>query len=218
MTMDLGRYEAPAISFEVSIASIVEDAAIISLSAVRLAAKNLIIVRALRDRVDYDDDWYVFAIRTELEALATEKDHDARRMESELTAARTKRGRGMHPSDYRSADVISLSRRKLTLNALAHKLRTMATDADVAHTILSAARLDALDEITASASRPPTPPKPLSRALRTRALRDLAQDIEDLVGKSSSYSESVGHGALVGPAGSTALAGSATDPDVSGAT
>ena len=208
--MDLGRYEAPAFSFEVSIASIVEDAAIISLSAVRLAAKNLIIVRALRDRVDYDDDWYVFAIRTELEALATEKDHDARRMESELTAARTKRGRGIHPSDYRSADVVSLGRRKLTLNALAHKLRTMATDTDIAHTILSAARLDALDEITASASRPPAPPKPLSRALRTRALRDLAQDIADLVGESAGSGASAGSGELAG------LAKSATNPDVGG--
>ena len=178
--MDLGRYAAPAFSTDAPIADIVDDAALISVSAVRLAAKNLIIVRALRDRADYHDDWYVSAIRSEFEALAAEKDHDARRVEREQAAARTKRGRGTHPTDYRAADVVSLGRRTITLHALTLKLREMATDVPLAHSILAAARVDALDEMTASIRHPSTNREQLPEALRARALSDLAADLAAL--------------------------------------
>ena len=190
--MDLGRYAAPAFSDDAPIADIVDDAAIISLSAVRLAAKNLIIVRALRDRVDYHDDWYVSAIRSEFEALAAEKDHDARRVERAQAAASTKRGRGTHPTDYRAADVAALGRRTITLHALALKLREMATDVSLAHTILAAARVDALDEMTASIRYPATNREQLPEALRAKALGDLAADLAALSPKPAQRQDVVG--------------------------
>lgn len=128
-------------------AELVEDGMLIATAGVRMAVKNLILVRALRDRADFDEDWYVGAVRHEFLALAAEKSDDARRMTEALARASTRRGRARSNADYRRVDAPVLERRITTLTALADRLTAASQDASEAHELVSAARENALEEI-----------------------------------------------------------------------
>src|SRR6218665_1110867 len=97
----------------------VADATLVSLAATRQAAKNLMLVRALRDATDFDREWYADAVRRELESLAVEAETDAARLGRTLQSAGFRTGRGTTADDYRAADAKALLRRRRILRDLA---------------------------------------------------------------------------------------------------
>ncbi len=159
----------------------VADATLVSLAAVRQAAKNLMLVRALRDAADFDEDWYVDAVGREFELLATQADADAERLVAARAKAQGRRGRAVTADDYHAVDTRRLRRRINVLRELAEELRRLAADEDAVRTVIDEARLRALDEITQAAASVPGRggTKPLNGVARSRALQTLREELED---------------------------------------
>src|SRR5690606_38832822 len=81
--------------------SLVEEGMLIVRAALRLAAKNQLILRALRDEQPYDRDELAAQIRAEMHDLAAEKRADAARLKKAAARAARRRGRAAHQTDYR---------------------------------------------------------------------------------------------------------------------
>ena len=159
----------------------VADATLVSLSAVRQAVKNTMLVRALRDDADFDEEWYADAARRELEVLAGEAEAEAQRLREVRENTRRRSGRARAADDYRAADSRPLKRRIRVLEELAEELRRLADDDTTVGTLIAEARLRALDEITATTASVPG----LGRAraatglARSRALQSLREGLSD---------------------------------------
>lgn len=159
----------------------VADATLVSLAAVRQAIKNLVLVRALRDAADFDEVWYLDAVRREFEVLAAEADADAARLRKVRERTRRRQGRARTADDYRAADSTPLKIRARVLDELAEELRRRATDDDTVRELLVEGRMRALDEITATTASVPG----IGRAhaatgiARSRALQALRDELSD---------------------------------------
>ena len=167
-------------------ASVVDDATLIAIAAIRQSVKNLILVRVLRDKTDFDDARYVGAIAHEFELFAAEKVADAARVSDLLSNARQRKGQAQHPFDYREADVGALESRENSLLSLARKLRELANDSAVSGELLTRARNDALSEIEMNLRNRiegTTAPPRVEGADRELALLDLQRDIEESLGE-----------------------------------
>ena len=116
-------------------------------SAVRLSVTNQAIVRALRERADFDPEWYSAAVVQQLALLADEKQADAARVAEELAGATGRTGKARHQSDYRQRDVLHLRQRKAMLDSLVHEIRAHEGDDDYVESLATASRLAASDEI-----------------------------------------------------------------------
>jgi hypothetical protein len=159
----------------------VADATLVSLAAVRQAVKNVMLVRALRDDVDFDEEWYADAARRELEELAGEAAAEAARLREVREATRRRRGVARAADDYRSADSRHLKRRARVLEELVEELRRLAQDDTTVSTLIAEARLRALDEITATTASVPGlgRERAATGIARSRALQSLREELSD---------------------------------------
>lgn len=163
-----------------SVESLVEEGMLIIRSALRLAAKNHLIIRALRDDEPYDRDELAVAVRSEMAELAAEKEADAARLKKAGARAARRRGRAVHQTDYRSSDVASLGLREQMNRRLASRLRTLADDDAFIDGILDAARDAAVTElVSAGLGRTPVfrPDRDYER-LRAARMRVVQRDLE----------------------------------------
>ncbi len=160
---------------------LVADALLVARAGVRQSVKNVIIVRALRDRIAFDHLWYVDAVRAELEMVAVESETDAARVQRELDYAKGRNFSAVTARDYVARDVPPLRLRKRVLLALATELRALAADDDAVEAIIDDARANALDEIAATASHVPGrgTVEPLKGVARSRALHRLNEELRD---------------------------------------
>ncbi len=142
--LDLGRYVAPAPVEPVPVAELVDEGLLIAGAAVRLAVTNLMIVRSVRDGLDYDENRYLSAVREELENLAHEKTADADRVARIREQSAKRSGRPEHHSDYRAVDGDLLERREEVSRALAERLHEISRDQTWVHEIVASARESAL--------------------------------------------------------------------------
>lgn len=76
---------------------VVTDAVLLATAAVRIAVKNLLIVRALREHADYEEHWWRDAVAREFEVLAGESEADATRLEGVRAETKKKVGRALTP-------------------------------------------------------------------------------------------------------------------------
>jgi hypothetical protein len=159
---------------------VVADAVTLATAAVRIVVKNLLIVRALRDRADYEPSWWRAAVAHEFEVIAEQNEADAARLEQVREATRRKKGRPQHPADFRAADAPVLRRRIRVLRKIAARLREIAADEDAVEALIADARRTALDEIT-NARHTPAPRVHLDPDDRAVALTLLAGDLAALV-------------------------------------
>lgn len=159
----------------------VADATLVSLAAVRQAVKNLVLVRALRDDADFDEEWYADAVRRELLDLAGESEADAARLRAVRASARRRHGRALAADDYHAADSGRLKRRTKVLDELAQEMRRLADDEQFVSTVLTEARLRALDEITATTASVPGlgRTRAATGIARSRALQSLRDELSD---------------------------------------
>jgi hypothetical protein len=179
--VDLGKYRAPLEWPEPTVEETVEEAMLIAGSAVRLALKNLVIVRALQERADYSVEHLLGATREEFLNLADEKEADARRVDAQHDYAAEHGGNATHQSDYRMVDAPTLARRVSVLKLLAKRLREVALDEAYATRLIEEARDDALDDVLGAFARTQTASGPPSDDV-TRAQRRamVALDLQDL--------------------------------------
>lgn len=159
----------------------VADATLVSLAAVRQAVKNVMLVRALRDDVDFDEEWYADAARRELEELAGEAAAEAARLREVREATRRRRGVARAADDYRAADSRHLKRRARVLEELVEELRRLMQDDTTVSTLIAEARLRALDEITATTASVPGlgRERAATGIARSRALQSLREELSD---------------------------------------
>jgi len=148
--VDVGRYVAPESFPEPTVEELVEEGLLIAASAVRLAVANQLILRALRDRDDYDEAHARELVRAEMIALADEKDDDAQRLAATRVAAGTREGVALHQYDYRAADTALLARREKVVRALAGRLRRLSEDGDYVAGVVARAHERAWDEVSGS--------------------------------------------------------------------
>ena len=147
------RFVKPEPLPETPIDDLVEDGILIAVAGIRMTVRNLIIVRALRDGANYDEGWYIDAVRHEFRALAAEKRADGARVVADHAAATRRRGIAAHQSDYRRGDLRALDRRAAALILLAERLDELSADEDAASSLAQTSRAAALDDI-ADAMRP----------------------------------------------------------------
>ena len=159
----------------------VADATVVSLAAVRQAVKNVMLVRALRDDVDFDEEWYADAARRELEQLAGEAAAEAARLREVREATRRRRGVARAADDYRAADSRHLKRRARVLEELVEELGRLTQDDTTVSTLVAEARLRALDEITATTASVPGlgRERAATGIARSRALQSLREELSD---------------------------------------
>jgi hypothetical protein len=159
----------------------VADATLVSLAAVRQAVKNVMLVRALRDDVDFDEEWYADAARRELEQLAGEAAAEAARLREVREATRRRRGVARAADDYRAADSRHLKRRARVLEELVEELGRLTQDDTTVSTLVAEARLRALDEITATTASVPGlgRERAATGIARSRALQSLREELSD---------------------------------------
>lgn len=166
----------------------VADGELVALAAARHAIKNHLIVKALRDRADFDREAYLAATALELGLLAAENDAAAARVGEQLEAARGRAGRATHPSDFRAGDRRLLKRRRRVLTEVAAALRERAADPDEVAALLDAARDLALAEIQATTAAAFAPRRSgVGDAERAAALSELRGELDDLLFERSGY-------------------------------
>lgn len=167
---------------------IVEDAVLLATASVRIAVKNLLIVRALRDRADFDDAWWRSTVEREFDLLATEYEADATRLAGVRAAAKGKGGRALHPADFRARDRPVLKRRIRILRRIAARLREIATDEDAVAALVGEARQNALHEIT-TARHDPSPRATTDPGERAAGLAFLADDLAALAAERAEHED-----------------------------
>lgn len=190
--MDVGRYVAPAPVEPVASELIADEGLLVAASAVRMAVRNRIIVRALRDGLPYDEAEVRSIVRAVLDGIAVEKEQDALRLEQAVAEAAERPGVSRHQNDYREGDVDLLRRRAEVSRHLATRLREVSDNDASVDELAEAARQGAWEEIAASLeSRLDARPEALAdtekyqrdRAIRMRQvatvdLAELARSLE----------------------------------------
>ena len=127
----------------------VEEGLLIGRSTVTLAAKNYLIVGALREgRALRDLDLSGF-VAEQLLHLAAEQNEYADRTALDAKAARTAVGVLRHQHDYRPADVRVLEERAVIYSELALGLTALSTDDTVTSELAEEARVAAWNELGA---------------------------------------------------------------------
>ena len=183
--MSGGEVHPGGLPLDTSAASVemqVDEGMLIVASALRLAMKNLLIVRAMRDRADYDEAALVAALRAEIGELIGEKEEESTRLEKVLHRARRRKGWASWHDDYRQQDVPVLELRAEITRRLLDRLRALSDDPAFLRGELTGARDAALDEIIGSRLAPSMPAAMDAQypEQRERRLELLRQDIEQL--------------------------------------
>jgi hypothetical protein len=181
---DVGKFEAPEPTAPATLDELVEDGLLIAESAARMAVKNDVILRALRDRADFRPERARETARDELRRLAVESRGDARRLDHERQRAGSRPGKASHQNDYREGDTGHLARRSEALTALAARLIRLSADDAHLDALVDAARRQAWDEVGSSIAERTavawTLTDRLSAAERARRMAQVADDLRAL--------------------------------------
>jgi hypothetical protein len=133
--VNLGTYKAPPEVAPAPVEQVAEEGVLIAASAVRMAVKNHLIVRALQQRSAFDRDALADAAASEFVAMAIQNEDSARRVWKDG-------GWDQDPDD-----VEEYQRRRDLFLALAAAMRTAADNREMIDQIIDQARDDALAEI-----------------------------------------------------------------------
>jgi hypothetical protein len=141
----VGTYVEPPLVPLAPIERVVDEGAIIYLSAARMSVKNRIIVAALGKHLDYEPAVLRDAVREELGRLADDNDVTAARLESTPEAA-------AHPESVMDDDLVAQKRedqrrRPRVHRLIAEVLREHARSEERLQAIVDQARGNAVDEM-----------------------------------------------------------------------
>jgi hypothetical protein len=131
----------------------VDEGLLIGRSTVTLAAKNHLIVGALREGRSLRELDLEGFVAEQLRGLSAEQDGYAARTARSARTARTAVGALRHQHDYRPADVRVLEERAVIYTELGRAFADLAADAAVTAQLAEAARADAWSELSAVIGR-----------------------------------------------------------------
>ncbi len=132
------------------IEEVVRQGVMIAEVAVRMAAKNFIIINAMGDQASYDEEAVMEAVRDELEALAIEKHADALRI-AEVRQQREKSlGKWLKKDPTEVEESSQMERRQQSYELLADELTNLQDDDDYIRESAEKARQQAWLEISRS--------------------------------------------------------------------
>jgi hypothetical protein len=134
---------------DTEVARAVEEGLLIGRSTVVLAAKNYLIVGALREGSSLRDLGVPGFVAEELLRLSDEQQAYAERTAADAKAARTAVGALRHQHDYRPADVGVLEERALIYAELARSLERLSSDTAATDELAEEARVAAWHELGA---------------------------------------------------------------------
>ena len=135
----------------VSAGRMTEEGLMITLSAVRMSVKNSIIVKALRDQINFSDVDYAAIARAELIKLSQRNLHDAERVDKQRKRLTKFKGTYSYDDDTRQ-DVKLLARRRKVYEHLAAALLEVAESTERVKEIVEGAQSDATAEIVEALS------------------------------------------------------------------
>jgi len=184
--IDLGTYRAPEPRPLAPVEDMVDEGVMIVTATVRMAVKNLIIVQALRDRLDFDADAMLREVTSELRRLADEKREDGDRIEQAGTLAEGRIGKARHQWDYHASDLEALGRRQEVSRLLAGRLDELSNDKAYGRDLVEQARERAFEEFAGSVEQrlagiPRAADDPAYRKGRAERMRQLVNvDLAEL--------------------------------------
>jgi hypothetical protein len=160
-----------------SIGRMADEGLLITLSAVRMAVKNSIIVTALREKVNFAEADYAAIARTELRALSKRNTLDAERVERQRKRL-SKTKWSLSFSDDSRQDIVLLAKRRKVYERLAEALAAVAEDEEQVTELVAAAQGDAGAELGAAVSarlidQAKVPTEPDYQEKREDRMRDL---------------------------------------------
>lgn len=158
---------------------LVDEGMMIVRSALRMSAKNRLIMQVLGAGEAFDEDALVDAVRTDARALAEEKSEEAERLEVVATKAAKKPGRATFHDDYRRQDVRALTLRERVGRETARRLHELGDDDAALLDLIHSARESALDDVIQARLSAVMPYRrdPLYRRERSERMRALADDL-----------------------------------------
>lgn len=137
----------------VPVAEIVEQGLLVADVAVRMTVKNNIILNALRDYADYNEDEIVEMVRAAIVDVAVERERDANHIRRVREEVKQRGYSSWIDSDYRGSDDRTLRHREAVYDGVAAELRSCAEDASHLEKTAERARQAAWREIADSLKR-----------------------------------------------------------------
>ena len=125
----------------------VDEGLLIVRSALVVSIANQIIVRALHERLPFDESVATAAARAEIGRLAAEQAAAAVRVRRLRRLTGRSYGQSRHQFDYRPEDVDALKLREAASKGVARALAELATDDAFVGGVVSAARSRAWDDV-----------------------------------------------------------------------
>lgn len=147
------RSEPPPPPTDEELARQVDEGLLIVMTGLRLSTRNRIVLEALRDRDDFDEDALVAGVRADAAAIADEQRAAIAYIERTRTQAARRHGQAMHSADFRRGDVAPLERRARIAALLVERLEERVADEQVVRDLVRGARRSAMEDMFDSALR-----------------------------------------------------------------
>ncbi len=158
---------------------LVDEGMLIVRSALRMSAKNRLIMQVLGAGETFDEDALIEEVRADARSLAEEKSDEAERLEVVATKASKKPGRATFHDDYRRQDVRALTLRERVGRETARRLYELGDDDTALRDLIHSARESALDDVIQARISAVMPYRrdPAYRRERNERMRALADDL-----------------------------------------
>ncbi|SDH11888.1 hypothetical protein [Agrococcus jejuensis] len=135
------------------LATQVDEGLLIVMTGLRLTTRNRIVLEALRDRDDFDEDAVVAGVREDAAAIVAEQRAAIAFIDRTRAQAARRHGHALHSADFRRRDVAPLERRARIAALLVERLEERVADEQVVRDLVRAARRSAMDDMFDSALR-----------------------------------------------------------------
>ena len=173
----------------------IDEGYLVALSALRLAVKNGVILRTVRDGAPWNEAEATELARQAIESLARELDENATRLSNDSVAAaptarasRSARSRRDQARIRRSRDEAArLAARSRTLRGVVERLRVAQDDAEVVRDLALRARDDTLSELMQARLIPRATPLLLTEEEQREAIAGVKADLQTLLDERTGY-------------------------------
>lgn len=147
------RTQPPPPPTDEELARQVDEGLLIVMTGLRLSTRNRIVLEALRDRDDFDEDALVAGVRADAADIADEQRAAIAYIERTRSQAARRHGQAMHSADFRRGDVAPLERRARIAALLVERLEERIADEQVVRDLVRGARRSAMEDMFDSALR-----------------------------------------------------------------
>ncbi|MFC7430272.1 MULTISPECIES: hypothetical protein [unclassified Agrococcus] len=144
------RRTPPSPPTDEELADQVDEGLLIVMTGLRLSTRNRIVLDAMRERADYDEDVVVAGVRSDAEAIVAEQRAIVARLQRIRARAANRHGHALHSADFRRGDVAPLERRERIAALLVERLEATVADEQTVRELVRAARRAAMEDMFGS--------------------------------------------------------------------